>query len=157
MSIQLWDPIRGAISLRDAMNDLIQESFVRPGTLPPRDGAAVAALDLSETEDEFVIRASVPGVRPEDVEITVQGDTLTIRGESRSNDEKKGERWHLRERHFGAFQRSVTLGTPFDADKAQARYENGVLTLTLPKATGSKPHRIRIGGSSGAQQIEEKK
>lgn len=151
MAIQLWDPFREAVSLRDAMNALLQESFIRPGGLLPQDGSAPLPLDVSETEDEFVIRASVPGVKPDDVQITVQGDTLTIRGESRSEEEKDGERWHLRERRFGAFQRSVTLGTPVIADKAEVHYEHGVLTLALPKAEEAKPRQIKIGRTALAQ------
>jgi HSP20 family protein len=93
----------------------------------------------------------VPGVRPEDVQITVQGDTLTIRGESRSEEEKKDERWHLRERRFGTFQRSLSLATPVNSDKAQATFEYGVLMLTLPKAEEAKPRQIKIGGPAQAQ------
>jgi HSP20 family protein len=151
MAIQLWDPFREAVSLRDAMNALLQESFIRPGSLLPLDGSAVPPLDVSETEDQLVIKASVPGVKPEDVQITVQGDTLTIRGECRSEEEKTGERWHLRERHFGSFQRSVSLPAPVDSDKAQASHEHGVLTLTLPKTEEAKPRPIKIGGSASAQ------
>ncbi len=150
MAIQLWDPFREAVSLRDAMNALFQESFVRPTSLFTQDGLAVLPLDVTETADEFVIKASVPGVKPEDVQITVQGDTLTIRGECRGEEEKTGERWHLRERHFGSFQRSVSLPAPVDSDKAQASYEHGVLTLTLPKTEDAKPRQIKIGGSASA-------
>jgi HSP20 family protein len=151
MAIQLWDPFREAVSLHDAMNALFQESFVRPTSFLAQDGSAALPLDVSETENELVIKASVPGVRPEDVQITVQGDTLTIRGETTAAEEKNGERWHLRERRFGAFQRSMTLGTPVDADKAQAHYENGVMTLTLPKAEEAKPRHIKIGNTAGGQ------
>jgi HSP20 family protein len=151
MAIQLWDPFRDVVSLRDAMNALLQESFVRPASLLSQDGSAVLPVDVSETDNEFVIRASVPGVKPEDVQITVQGDTLTIRGESKSEEEKKGERWHLRERRCGAFQRSLALGTPVEADKAQAHHDHGVLTLTLPKAEAAKPRQIKVGGPARAQ------
>jgi HSP20 family protein len=151
MAIQLWDPFREAVSLRDAMNALLQESFIRPGALLPQDGSAILPLDVIETEDAFVIKASVPGVRPEDVQITVQGDTLTIRGESRSEEEKKDERWHLRERRFGTFQRSLSLAMPVKSDKAQATFEHGVLMLTLPKAEEAKPRQIKIGGPAQAQ------
>ena len=93
-----------------------------------------------------MVKASLPGVKPEDVQITVHGDTLTIQGESKFEEEKKGERWHLRERRFGSFQRSLSLATPVNSDKAQADFEHGVLTLTLPKAEGAKPRQIKIGG-----------
>src|SRR4051794_3031059 len=151
MAIERWDPFREPISLRDAVNSLLQESFIRPGNLPAQNGTATFPLDISERENEFVVRASLPGVRPEDVQITVQGDTLTIRGESKAEEEKKGEHWHLRERRFGSFQRSVSLATPVNPDQAEARYEHGVLTLTLPKSEAARPRQIKIGGATQSQ------
>jgi len=152
MTLERWDPFREAISLRDAMNTLLQESFVRPGGLPASNGqAATLPLDVSETEDAFVVKASLPGIKPEDVQITVHGDTLTIRGESKAEEEKKGEHWHLRERRFGSWQRSVGLSAPVDSAKAQAAYEHGVLTLTLPKSEAAKPRQIKIGSANTSQ------
>lgn len=152
MAIERWDPFRETISLRDAMNTLFQESFIRPADLMPGDGYTALPLDVSETADEFVVRASLPGVKPEDVDITIHGNTLTIRGETKSVEERKGEHWHARERRTGRFRRSVSLAAPVSADKAQAEYEHGVLTLTLPKAEEAKPRQIRIGGTAAAQQ-----
>jgi len=151
MTIERWDPFREAVSLRDAMNSLLQESFVRPGGLSATNGLATLPLDVAETEDAFVIKASLPGIKPEDVQITVHGDTLTIRGENKAEEEKKGEHWHLRERRYGSFQRSVALATPVDPDRAEARHEHGVLTLTLPKSESAKPRQIKVGGSVQAQ------
>jgi len=150
MAIERWDPFREAISLRDAMSTLLQESFIRPNSLLTQDGLASLPLDLSETEDEFVVKASLPGVRPEDVQITVQGETLSIRGESKAEEEKKGAQWHVGERRSGTLQRSVTLPTPVDSDRAQAQFEHGVLTLTLPKSEAARPRQIRIGGATGS-------
>jgi len=147
MAIERWDPFQEAVSLREAMNSLLQESFVRPGTASPQGGFAALPLDICETENDFVIKASLPGVKPDDVDITVHGDTLTIRGETKTEEDKKGEHWHFRERRCGGFQRSVSLTTPVDSDKAQAHYEHGVLTLTLPKSEAAKPKQIRIGGA----------
>jgi len=151
MAIERWDPFREAVSLRDAMNALFQESFVRPGGGPVQNGFAALPLDVCESENDFVIKAALPGVKPDDVQITVHGDTLTIRAESKAEEEKKGEHWHLRERRSGVFQRSVSLATPVDSDKAEAHYEHGVLTLTLPKSETAKPRQIKIGGGSQAQ------
>jgi HSP20 family protein len=146
MAVERWDPFREAVSLRDAMNALFQESVVRPsGLIGQGGGPAALPLDLSENENEFVVKASLPGVRPDDVQITVHGDTLVIQGESRAVEEKKGERWHLRERRFGTFQRAVTLPTPVNSEKAQAQFEHGVLTLVLPKSEEAKPRQIKIG------------
>jgi len=151
MTIERWDPLREAVSLRDAMNTLLQESFVRPGGFPAPNGPAALPMDVSESEDAFVVKASLPGIRPEDVQITVHGDTLTIRAESKAEEEKKGEHWHLRERRSGSYQRSVSLATPVDSDRAQADYEHGVLTLTLPKSEAAKPRQIKVGGGTQAQ------
>jgi HSP20 family protein len=150
MAIQLWDPFREAVSLRDAMNALLQESFIRPTSFLAQEGTATLPLDVSETDNEFVIKASLPGVKPDEVQITVHGGTLTIRGECKAEEGKKDERWHLRERRFGSFQRSVTLPVPVSSDKADARYEHGALTLTLPKAEEAKPRQIKIGGPAAS-------
>jgi HSP20 family protein len=145
MPIERWDPFREAVSLSDAMNALLRESFIRPSSVPGQQGPGLLPLDISENENEFVVKASLPGVKPEDVQITVHRDTLTIQGETRADEEKKGERWHLRERRFGQFQRSLSLATPVDSDRAQAHFEHGVLTLTLPKSEQAKPRQIKIG------------
>src|ERR687883_358151 len=100
MAIERWDPFREAISLRDAMNSLLQDSFVRPSGLAGQEGTSSLPLDIAESEDEYVVRASMPGVKPDDVQITVHGETLTIRGESRAEEDKKGQAWHVRERRF---------------------------------------------------------
>lgn len=149
MSSDRWDSFREAISLRDAMNSLLQESFVRPSGLTPSNGgpAATLLLDVLETEDEFVVKASLPGVQPDDVAITVHGDTLTIRGETKGDEERKGQNWLIRERRFGNFQRSVSFSTPIDPDRASAQHEHGVLTLILPKAERAKPRQIKVGGA----------
>jgi HSP20 family protein len=155
MAFELWDPLRDAVSLRDAMNSLLQDSFVRPGNAQAPAGAGTLPVDVAENDNEFVVKASLPGVKPDDVQITIQGDALIIRGESKSTEERKGERWHVRERRHGAFQRSLSLGTPVDADKVQADYEHGVLTLTLPKAEASKPRQIKIGGQGATRVGQE--
>jgi HSP20 family protein len=144
MALQVWDPFREAVSLRDAMNALFQESFIRPSPDLAK-GAGALPLDVVENENEFVVKASLPGVKPDDVQITVLGDTVTVQGESKFEEEKKNERWHLRERRTGSFKRSISLGIPVDSDKARAQFEHGVLTLTLPKSEAAKPRQIRVG------------
>lgn len=145
MPVERWDPFREVVSLRDAMNSLLQESFVRPGGPGGgTPGSLALPLDVAETEHEYVVRASLPGVKPEDVHITVHGDTLSIRGETRPDEEKQGETWHLRERRQGSFQRTIGLGAPVNTERANARFDHGVLTLTLPKAEEAKPKQIKI-------------
>jgi HSP20 family protein len=148
MAIQRWESLREMVSLRDAMNSLLQESFVRPIGLLGDGGPLMIPLDISENENEFIVKASLPGVRPEDVQITAHGDTLTIRAESKADEETKDQHHHLREFRYGQFQRTVSLSTPISADKAQAQFDNGVLTLRLPKADEAKPKQIKVAPSS---------
>jgi len=152
MAIERWDPFSEAVSLRDAVNSLFQDSFVRPRGFPDTAGAGTFPIDVRETENDYVIHASLPGIRPDDVQITVHGDTLTIRGDVKNEEEKQGEHWHIRERRSGTFQRSLSLGAPVSSDRAEATFENGVLTLTLPKAEEAKPRQIRIG--KGGQAVQ---
>lgn len=156
MAIERWDPFREAISLRDAMNTLLQESFVRPTGMASDAGRTSMPIDVRETENEFIVETSLPGFKPEDVQITVHGDTVTIRGEHKGTDEKQGENWLIRERRFGSFQRSFLLDTPVDANKAKAHFENGELRLVLPKSEQAKPRMIKIGNGSSGTQAQEK-
>ena len=151
MALERWDPFADVVSLRDAMDRLLQSSFVRPGGGLIGTAGGTLPLDVAETENEFIVTASLPGVKPEEVEMAVQGNTLTLRGETKAEEERSGARWHVRERRFGSFARSITLPTAVNADACEARYENGVLTVTLPKAEAAKPKRISIGGASQAQ------
>jgi HSP20 family protein len=144
--------------LREAMNNLLEESFVRP-----RSGAAAGtsglAVDVRETGDGFVVTASVPGVRPEDVDITILGETLQIRGEYSDESERQegqGEqgRWLIRERRSGAFERTISLPASVKADAANAEFRDGLLTVTLPKADEAKPRTIPVRGGSGSGQSQ---
>lgn len=140
-----WDPVRDMMSLREAMDRLFEESFVHPrGMLAPVEGAARLALDVFESDDDVTVRASIPGVNPDDIDISVTGDVLTIKGETSEEREEKKGNYHLRERRYGAFQRSVNLPAPVNTDKAVAEFKNGVLTLTLPKVEEVKPKSIKI-------------
>ena len=149
MAVERWDPFRDVVSLREAMNSLLQDSFVRPGSAMAPAAHGGFPIDVSESENDYVIHAQLPGVKPEEVQITVHGDTVLIRGELKAAEEKKGQTWHLRERRFGAFQRAVSLNAPIDADKANAQFEHGVLTLTLPKAEAARPKQIKVGVGAG--------
>ena len=113
-------------------------------------------MDVSENENEFVVKASLPGVKPEDVQITIQGDALAIRGETNAEEDAKVIAGICASADTGAFERSFSLGTPVDSDKADAEYDHGVLTLRLPKAEASKPRQIKIGGEAHAKVSEKK-
>jgi HSP20 family protein len=140
-----WDPLRDMVSLRQAIDRLFEESFVRPrGWSAPSEGIASLALDVIESDEDVTIKASIPGVKPEDIDISITGDMLTIKGETCEEREEEKGHYHLRERCFGAFQRAIRLPTMVKADKANAEFEQGVLTLTLPKVEEVKPKSIKI-------------
>jgi HSP20 family protein len=156
MAMEMWDPFEQALSLRAAMDRLMQESFVRPtsGSRSRGDQGMMLPLDIRESEDAYTLQASLPGVKPEDVQIQITGDTVTIRGETQENrEEKRGDQVIMRERRAGVFARTVSLPTPIDADHADARFENGVLTLTLPKSQQAKPRRVAVRAGDGRQSI----
>jgi len=143
MALARWDPFREMISLREAMDRLFEESFVRPPLAPLRT-AGTLAVDVRETDDAFIINASVPGLKPEDLNINVVGDTVTISGEIKEETKEEEANYIYRERRFGSFTRTVTLPTSLNPDKAEAVIENGVLTLTIPKAEAAKPKAIKV-------------
>jgi HSP20 family protein len=141
------------LSLRNAMDRMLDTNYNNLDNTT-RPLAWGLPLDVSETDDAFVVKASIPGVNPDNVEITFTDNVLTIKGEVKAEEEIKDARYHLRERRFGSFVRSVSLGSRIDNEKINAGYENGVLTLTLPKASEVKPKRIAI--TAGGKVIEAK-
>ena len=138
-----WDPITDLVTMQQAMDRLFDEAWEGRGT-GWRRGARVATLpvDVYATADDLVILASVPGLNPEDVEITIEGDTLTIKGETKPPLENVD--YHIQERRYGPFGRTLTLSMPVQADQAEAVFEKGVLTLTIPKAEELKPKVIKV-------------
>ncbi len=140
-----WEPFRDLISLREAMDRLFEESVVRPrgGELAPRL-AGTLAVDMWETDDDIVLKTAVPGVDPDDIDISMTGDTLTIKGETRVEEEAEEENYVCREMRYGAFSRSLTVPMPVKSDEAEAEFADGVLTLRLPKAEEVKPRSIKI-------------
>lgn len=143
-----WEPYRDLISLREAMSRIFEESFVQPrtGWLAPFGpvGERTLAVNMYETDDAIVVRSAIPGLKPDDLDISVTGDTLTIKGESKVEEEVKEEHYIRRERRYGSFCRALTIPVPIVADKAEADFENGILTLTLPKAEEVKPKAIKV-------------
>jgi HSP20 family protein len=131
------------MTLRQAMDRLFDESFVRPNT-----GAARSAertyqlpLDAFTTNDALIVKASLPGVNPDEVDITLDGDNLTLRATIKADDEQN---YVIRERPSGTFTRTLALNVPIQPDKVSAEFKYGVLTLTLPKAEAAKPRKITI-------------
>jgi HSP20 family protein len=148
MSIVRWEPFRDMMTLREAMNRLFEESFVSPRRREWLAPAEALALDVYETDDSLVVKTSIPGVKPEDVDINIKGNVLSISGESKEEEEVKEENYLRRERRYGSFSRTLALPEGVDADKAEADFEDGVLTLTIPKAPEAKPKTITVKSKS---------
>ena len=146
MSVTRWEPFRDFVTLRQAMDRLFEDAMVNPSHTwdPSGQRGGHLPLDIYTTKDAIVIRASVPGVDPDDVEITVEGSTVMIRGETKPEKAEEGATWLVQEHRFGAFARTIDLAMPVQADKADAKFENGVLTLTIPKAEEIKPKIIKV-------------
>lgn len=145
MTVVRFNPFREMMTLREAMDRLFEESIVRPrGTW--RRGTPEEPLrlpvDVYTTPEEIVVTASLPGLLPEEVDITLEGDTLTIRGELRPPLDNV--EYLFQERSYGHFSRTLTLNVPVDVGKAEAVFENGVLTLTLPKMETVRPKAIKV-------------
>ncbi len=143
-SLVRWEPIGDLVSLRDAVDRMFEESFLRPPARfgPWADGSL--AVDMYETNDSVVVKTAIPGVKGEDINISVAGDTLSVKAESKAEEEIKRENYLRRERRYGAYHRSVTLPGGLKTDKAEADFTDGILTLTFPKAEEVKPKTIKI-------------
>ncbi|MBL7066217.1 MAG: Hsp20/alpha crystallin family protein [Anaerolineae bacterium] len=138
-------PWREMVTLRDAMDRLFQESFIRPTQGWDRDlrGRPFRLpLDVYTTPEEIVIVTALPGLTPDEVSIAIEGDTLTIKGELRPPLENV--EYLFQERPYGTFSRTLTLNVPVETDKAEAVFANGLLTLTLPKAEETKLKVIKV-------------
>lgn len=139
------DPLRELVSLREAMNQLFEDSIVRPGAggMVPRVAGRLA-VDMYETDEAIVVKSALPGVDPSDIDISIQGDTLTIKGETKMQEEVKEANYVCREHYYGSFSRSLSIPVSIKSDAAEAAFEDGILTLTLPKADELKPKAIKV-------------
>jgi len=136
-----FEPLREMVTLREAMDRLFDDAFTRPyGT----DSLGAPAIDLYQTDEEVVLLASLPGLKADNVQISVTGELLTLKGEFKEKQEMKEKAYHLRERRYGSFERTVSLPTEVVADKARAEFEDGILTIRLPKAEEVKPRMITV-------------
>jgi HSP20 family protein len=140
-----WEPEREMMTLREAIDRLFDDAFTRP--LGIRDGwrgLGVPAIDMYQTEDDVVVKATLPGMKADDVQINITGDVLSIKGEMKEKNETKEKNYHVREQRWGSFERSVMLPTSIVSDKAKAEFEDGILTITLPKAEEVKPKIVTV-------------
>ncbi len=137
-----WEPEREMMTLREAMDRLFDDAFTRP--LSWTGSLHSPAIDMYQTDENVVVKATLPGMKADDVQINITGDVLSIKGEMKEKNETKQKNYHIREQHWGEFERSVMLPTAVVSDKAKAEFEDGILTITLPKAEEVKPKVINV-------------
>jgi HSP20 family protein len=157
MVTRVWNPWNEMVTLREAMNQLLEGSFVRPGTAVFSAGNGANTLtfpiNVYGTADELKVEALLPGVSPEDVQIDIDRGVLTIAAKRHGWEPGAGQHWYAREIASGQFTRSLSLPFPIDVEKAEADFANGVLTLTLPKTEAAKPKRIQVGSGQAQGQL----
>ena len=148
MALVRWDPAREVDSLQSEMNRLFDTFF--GGQTRPNGGARrwVPAMDLGETDDHLVLRADLPGLGEDDVNIEIKDNVLTVSGERRAEHEEKSEGFYRVERAYGGFSRSLSLPDGVDASAVTASFDKGVLEVRVPKPAQRKPHRVEIGAGS---------
>src|SRR5215470_16727483 len=147
MAVVRWEPFRDLVSLQDRMNRLFDESF--RGRVASEDdwalgGSWAPPVDIYEKDGNIVLTAELPGVDPKDVDVRVENNVLTLRGERKLESEVKKESYHRVERSYGTFSRSFTLPNVIDTEKIKAEYKDGVLRMSLPKKEEAKPKQISI-------------
>jgi HSP20 family protein len=137
-----WDPSRDMTTMQDSMDKFFDDYFGRYSK--NIEGYGAIDVNMVQTDDNVIVKASVPGVKPEDIDISITGDTLTIRGETKEDEETKEGNYHIKEMRYGSFARSILLPNQVVVDKAIAEFKDGILKLTLPKAEEVKPKTIKI-------------
>jgi HSP20 family protein len=137
-------PRREIETLRERFDNLFGDFMTWPR---PLFEPTLIPMDVKETDTELVVTATLPGFKPEEIEVDVTGDLLTVKAETKEEHEETEGTWHLRERRYGAFRRVFTLPVPIYTDETKAVYENGVLTLTFPKSERIPKQRIQVNGT----------
>jgi HSP20 family protein len=153
MTIVRWEPLRELNSLQSEMNRLFNTAF-DSGSSGPALQRWVPAMDLVESGEQFVLRADLPGMSEEDIQIELEDGTLTVSGERKAEHEQREEGFHRVERSFGTFSRSLTLPKGIDGDAVSASFDRGVLEIRIPKPEERKPRRISIAANGGQETVE---
>jgi HSP20 family protein len=159
MAVVRWDPFREVVALQSRLNSLFQDYGRGQNDSEALTAASFAPpVDIYEDDQKLVLKLEVPGVKPEDLDIQVEGRTLTVRGERKFNTEEKQENFHRVEHRYGTFARSFTLPATVDAENVKADYDAGVLRLELAKKAEAKPRQIKVGvsGTQAPKQVEAK-
>lgn len=138
-----WEPAREMMTLREAMDRLFDDAFTRPVGMGAVS-TATPAIDMYQTDDDLIVKVLLPGLKKDDVDITITDNLLTLRGDFKHQEEQEGASYHIREQQYGAFERAIRLPTDVEVEKSNAVFENGILTITLPKAEAVKPKTINI-------------
>jgi HSP20 family protein len=148
MNFVRWNPFHDMTLLQHQMNRLFESSL--QGWPGESDGVSnwMPPADIYETDGDLVVMTDLPGVDPKQIEVRVENNVLTVRGERRFEQKSEKENFHRVERSYGTFARSFTLSTSVDADKIRANYKDGVLSISLPKAEQAKPKRIQIAAAA---------
>jgi HSP20 family protein len=144
LTVDRWQPYRGLSDIQSEMNRMFDSVFGHPATPSTSERIWAPVCDLWETKDDLVVNFELPGISEKDVNVSITGDVLTVKGERRWQDVQKDDSYHRLERVYGKFERSVELPIPVQADKVKASYREGVLTVKLPKADEVKPRSIKI-------------
>ena len=144
MTLVRWSPWRDLVSVQDEMNRLFDGLMRRRDAGSP--GEWMPAVDISETDEEFVVSADTPGMKAEDIKISVANNVLTLRGEKKNVREDKEENFHRIERTYGSFERTFSLPSGVDSQNIRAKYKDGVLEVRLPKSKEAKPQEIKVEG-----------
>jgi HSP20 family protein len=144
MAIVRWEPFRDLLSLQERMNRMFDESYRGRGTEDWMGGAWAPAVDIYEHNGNIVLQAELPGLDPKDVDVRVENNVLTLRGQRKVDETVNKDNYHRVERLYGSFTRSFTLPSQIDTEKIQANYKDGVLRLTLPTKEEAKPKQIAI-------------
>jgi HSP20 family protein len=136
------------MTLREAMDRLFDDAFTRPFSPMGENWSewSSPAIDMYQTDNDIVVKVALPGIKADEVQIQVTGDVLTIKGETKHEreEEQKDKSWHIHEQHWGAFERSVMLPIGVRSENAKADFDNGILTITLPKSEEVKPRTITV-------------
>jgi HSP20 family protein len=138
-----FEPMREMVTLREAMDRLFDDAYMRPVSLTGTTWQA-PAVDMYQTDDEIIVKAALPGIKADEVQISVTGEALTLKGEIKHEEDTKEKTYHMREQRWGTFERTITLPTDVVANKANADFEDGILTIRLPKAEEVRPKTITV-------------
>jgi HSP20 family protein len=152
MAITRWDPFREVVTMQNRLNNLFRE--MNEGESPLTTASFVPAVDIYEDSKKVVLKLEVPGIEEKDLDIRVENNTLTVKGERKFEKEEKEENFHRIERRYGTFYRAFTLPSTVDTEHVQANYQSGILKLELSKKLEAQPKQIKVNVGSGEKKQE---